>query len=331
MKDLNLQSKFLNRIIESLPDNISFVDELADLLKVSNDSAYRRIRGETSLSINEVSTICNKYKISFDIFSQYENSISFQYNALEDSFAFKDFLKAILQDMQQIDSSKDNQIIYAAVDIPIFHHFNYPELSAFKTFYWLKAIVGVEAFKDKRFSRDLINDEITEMSKEIYKNYIKIPSIEIWTTETINSLLKQIEFFWESGVFNTIEDALIVCQQAKEEIILLEKQAEKSNKQLNPNSEEGKFDLYFSDIEIGNNCIYTKRADIKSVYLNVHTFNKLITSNQKFINQTEAWLENLISKSTLISGVSQKNRYQFFKKAKEKVNKLIKKIEEEDK
>ncbi|MBN2667678.1 MAG: hypothetical protein JXR60_00490 [Bacteroidales bacterium] len=319
-----LQINFLNRIIESLPDSISVVDELSDLLGISNDSAYRRLRGETSLSINEVATLCSHYNVSFDMFAQYEDSIAFKYNQLNDSDAFKNFLNSILNDMQQIAASKDPMIKYAAVDVPIFHHFNYPELSAFKMFYWMKAIVGVEQLKDKKFSVELINQEISDISKAIYDTYNKIPSVEIWTTETINSLIKQVQFYWESGNFQTQKDALIVCNQVKEEIEVIEKQAEYSAK----SSQDSKsFMIYHSDIEIGNNCIYTKRAELKSVYLSVHTFNKLTTTNQKFIYETELWLNNLISKSTLISGVSQKNRYQFFKKAYQKIDDLILLIE----
>jgi len=57
------QTKLMQRLRDGLPENISFVDELADLLQVSTDSAYRRIRGETALSIEEIASICKKFKI----------------------------------------------------------------------------------------------------------------------------------------------------------------------------------------------------------------------------------------------------------------------------
>jgi len=41
---------------------------------------------------------------------------------------------------------------------------------------------------------------------------------------------------------------------------------------------------------------------------------------------TELWLNNIIKKSTLISGVSEKQRYQFFKKAFNILDNLIDKI-----
>ena len=47
------QILLMQRIKEALPKNISLVDELADLLKISNDSAYRRMRGQTDLSVEK--------------------------------------------------------------------------------------------------------------------------------------------------------------------------------------------------------------------------------------------------------------------------------------
>ena len=43
-----LQTRFLDAIKQMLPASTSLVSEISDLLEVSNDSAYRRIRGETA-------------------------------------------------------------------------------------------------------------------------------------------------------------------------------------------------------------------------------------------------------------------------------------------
>ena len=50
------------------------------------------------------------------------------------------------------------------------------------------------------------------------------------------------------------------------------------------------------------------------VYLAYNTFNKISTTNQPFGEEINNWLLNLIRKSTPISEVSEKQRYQFFKK-----------------
>ncbi len=321
----NLQINFLNHIKDIIPKTSSLSDELAEVLDISTDSVYRRLRGETLLSVNEVYKLCSHYKISFDLFTHQAKNIAFHYDELKTPEGFHTYLSSIYQDMKQIERSEKKQIVYAAIDVPIFHHFKYPELSAFKMFYWMKAVVDLPSLQGKKFSISHVSPEFARIGKEIYRVYQNIPSVEIWTDETINSLIKQIEFYWDAGYFETQEDALTVCSQAKEEIETLNKQAELSNKFMKPDIENN-FMLYHSRIEIGNNCILTRKGNIDSVYLSVHTFNKIVTGNPGFVEDSKEWLENLIKKSDLISGISQVNRYRFFKRASDKLEKLFDKI-----
>lgn len=328
MPEVPIQARFFEYIRRLLPENTSLAEDISDVLNISTDSVYRRLRGETSLSVDEVHRLCNHYDISFDVFSTKSRNIVFRYDKLDDSVGFEHYLSSILEDMKKIQASENKQIIYAAIDVPIFHHFNYPALSAFKMFYWMKAVVDVPELSDKKFSAEYINERFSKLGKDIYNTYSRIPSVEIWTEETINSLVKQIEFYWDSGNFAQKSDALLVVDQARQEVETLKRQVEKSNKLMTENGpEESSFTLYYSDIEIGNNCIYTRRADTDLVYLSVHTFNKIITANPAFRDETKVWLNNLMKKSTLISGVSEKNRYRFFKTIETKIERLYNKIE----
>ena len=64
------QLEFIERIKQMIPPHHSMVNEMADLLSLSNDSAYRRIRGETALTIDEVVLLSNHYQLSFDSFNK---------------------------------------------------------------------------------------------------------------------------------------------------------------------------------------------------------------------------------------------------------------------
>ena len=87
------------------------------------------------------------------------------------------------------------------------------------------------------------------------------------------------------------------------------------------------FTMYYSEIEIGNNCILVNVNNMSRVYLTYNTFNKISTANQKFCDETKTWINYLISKSNLISGVSEKQRLQFVNKMLEQFKDTRKKIE----
>jgi len=323
-----LQTQFFDKIKDIIPTNQSMVDDIADLLGISKDSVYRRIRNSTSLTLEEIVKLCSHYKVSFDLNPQQtENNVTFSYNSLKSHIDFKKYLNNILQDLKSIAKSSDKQVIYAAIDIPIFHHFNFPELAAFKMFYWMKGVINDQHLYGKKFNVGFIDEEFIELGQELYHYYQHIPSIELWTTETINSQIEQIQYYWESGLFETKDDALHICKLTEEELLLLQQQADSGSKIIDgTGTQDNSFKLYQSEIEIGNNCIITKRGKTNAVYLSFHLLNYMVTSNDHFCNQTLEWADNLIKKSVLISEVSEKLRYKFFRNALEKIRKLTEDI-----
>ena len=78
-----------------------------------------------------------------------------------------------------------------------------------------------------------------------------------------------------------------------------------------------------------NNCVLVKLNELKVVYLSHQTFNTISTSNNKYSEETEVWLNNIMRKSNLISGISEKLRYQFFKKAFKVLEDLEERIRED--
>jgi len=316
--ETTLQANFLNRIKIILGPDKSLVYELAELLGVSTDSIYRRLRGETLLTIDEIALLCKRFNISFDILSGNTSGlVTFQFSLLKDVEGYLAHWNYMLNDMKQIAAAEKKQVIYAAVDIPLFHHFKFPELATFKLFYWMKEVMNEPSLKDKSFNPDWLIPELLQISKEIYSTYCEIPAIEIWTESTVNSMLKQIEYYWETGQFASKELALLIVDKAIDEIETIIKQAEncsKTDKPSDPGSEKLNFQIYQSDIEIGNNCVYTIRDNFSAVYMGFLTFNTMATNNEIYCRETEVWLTNITKKSTLISGIAQKQRYQFFRK-----------------
>jgi len=55
-QEKSTQELLFQVIKQRLPSNLSFVHDISDLLGISYDSAYRRIRGEKELSMEEIKT-----------------------------------------------------------------------------------------------------------------------------------------------------------------------------------------------------------------------------------------------------------------------------------
>lgn len=323
-----MQEVFIKHLKQVVPSNVSLVDDIADLLKISNDSAYRRLRNETELSLDETYKICKHYRISVDsVFSNKGGSVTCNYIKLTDSEEnFESYLTSLLNQLERLQKSEDAKIIYAAEEIPIFHSFFSKELAAFKLFYWQRSVLNIPTYQTKKFDWDVISEKQLELTDKIHKSYLKIPSTEIWTDETINTTIKQIEYYFESGAFKEKEDAILVLQELKKMAQAINQYAESENKNELNNSNITPFNLYNSDLVIGTNCIHVTIAGSVISYISFNTMNSLTTSNHQFCEEIEHWMKNLIKKSTLISSIAEKQRFQFFSKAYKAIDLSIERI-----
>jgi hypothetical protein len=295
---------------------------------------YRRIRGETKLNIEEVALLCEKFSISFDSFLKTNlSTVNFQYREMNKGLvSFTDHLMDLKRNLIQIEQSKEKHVYYGCEDIPIFHNLSDERIAAFKIFYWLRSIMNEPAFQQEKFSFELIPSEIIDLGKELYDLYCKIPSSEIWTDTTLQSTIKQVHYYWESGMFRSKEDALSVCDSLRKTMLRILKQAELKSKVISNSGNsnvESNYSLYLSDLEITNNSVLVKIGAFSSVFLGHLTFRTMSTTNRLYCEETERWINNLMSKATLVSGVSEKIRNQFFNKAIGMIDQLIKEIEQD--
>ncbi|MBC7694794.1 MAG: hypothetical protein H7141_05025 [Burkholderiales bacterium] len=326
--EFEIQEMFIKHLKQIVPANVSLVDELADLLKISNDSAYRRLRNETVLSLDETYKICKHYQISIDsVFSNRGDSVSCNYIKLTDSSDnFESYLSGILAQLTRLQKSEDIKIIYAAEEIPIFHSFYSKELASFKLFYWQRSVLNIPEYQSKKFEWDIIPEKQLQLAVDIYKTYLQLPSTEIWTVDTIHTTIKQIDYYFESGAFLEKEDAILVLLELKKMVQAINRFAENENKNEKNKSIITPFNLYNSDLVIGTNCIYINANGSVYSYISFNTMNSLTTANQQFCEEIEHWTKNLIKKSTLISGVAEKQRFQFFSKAYKAIDLSIERI-----
>ena len=133
MSDANLQKELFNHIRESLPPHISLVDEMADLLNLSTDSVYRRIRGEKPVPLQELKLLCEHFNLSLDQVLQLQtNNVMFtDEEAQAPVNDFKQYLGGILQLVQHFNSFNQRQMFYLSKDIPIFYFYYFKEIAAF--------------------------------------------------------------------------------------------------------------------------------------------------------------------------------------------------------
>jgi hypothetical protein len=324
MAEKNLQEQLFQAIRESLPPSLSFIDAIAEALHLSTDSAYRRIRGETPLVLEEVKVLCRQFSVSLDQLMQTASDAVVFHPVLVNNldYTFDHFLSGIIQALQQLAAASQKEMIYMSKDIPLFHYFQFKPLLAFRYFFWMKSILQHPDFVNQTFSMTHITPALERKAIEISKLYKGISSTEIWNSESINSMLAQIDYYREAGYISSLKDVGLLYDALRETLEHVSNQAEWGCKFLpgeNSSVQQSNYRLLANQVVIGDNTILVMAEGRKTVYINYDVLNYITTSDAAFCNATYNRLENLMQRATLLSDGNEKQRRVFF-------NSLLKRI-----
>ena len=325
MAETNLQKELFDHIRNSLPANVSMVAELADMLNLSYDSIYRRVRGEKPLQLNELKLLCEHYNLSLDQVLQLQsNKVLFTDNEANDpGTGFKEYMEGLLQQLKYFNSFDHRQLSYLSKDVPVFYFFYFKELAAFKSFFWSRSILNDPGFERKNFSLDTFDgDEYFKIGQKVLKEYNSIPSTELWNYESIISTILQIQYYSDAGIFETTADLNKVVDSCSAMLDHLEKQLEKGRKFMPGAGEAGygaTLKFYVNEIILGNNSILVETDDIKTTFINHIVLKYISTTDKKFTEKAFHNFQNLVSRSVLISETGEKDRTIFFKTLQEKL------------
>jgi len=328
----NQAQEFLfQRIKEMLPPSASLTETISDILHVSNDSAYRRIRNETPLVLEEAKELCEHFNLSLDqILNIRSNSILFENIRINHQFySYERYLSDLANLTHYVNSFGQKEIIYLTKDVPLFHNFYFKPLTAFRYFFWMKTILQSRDYATRTINLNEVPEEIEKKCGEIAKAYLPIPSTEIWNTECVNSIISQIEFYREGGLFSSAADIVLVYEALQQTILHLKEQVEHGCKFLpgeNPQTKKNNFNFFFNRVILGDNTILVTTDHVKTVYLNYDALNYMVTRDENFCNQCEEDLVNLMKRATVISQTSERQRNIFFGILLAKIEDRLRKI-----
>ena len=188
----------------------------------------------------------------------------------------------------------------------------------------MKSILDYKTLKGIKFDlQDTRYDKFDAIAKKITVLYVKIPMTEIWNAESIDSTLRQINFYKEAGSFKNPSDVKLIYSKVEDLVNHLEKQAElglKFHAGQEPTTASTEYRMYINELILGDNTIFVKLDDTKMTFLNYGVLQIVHTTDERFNNSMSETLDNLVKKSMLISQSGEKERVRFFNTLREKIN-----------
>jgi len=86
-----------------------------------------------------------------------------------------------------------------------------------------------------------------------------------------------------------------------------------------PLSNAASYNLYNNELILGDNTVLAELDEMKITFLNHSVINYVVTRDVQFNAHMYDNIQNLIRKSTQLSGVGEKERARFFNRIRDKI------------
>lgn len=324
MTPTTIQQQLFKQVKERLPKHVSLPDELASLLGISTDSAYRRIRGEKTMDLGELTLVCSTYRLSLDaLMAQGTGQFVFNGRFVGSSdYPFHAWLAGMNAQLEQLSAVRDPIFVFRAEDIPTFHYFQFPELTRFKLFFWRRTILDLPDFRTRRFDLEEREEDLVALARKTFLTYTRMSSTELWNVGGLSAFLRQIMFYREVGLFGREKDADVLLDALLALVDHLQAQAEAGVKFMlgdTPDSGVAPFNIYVNEVMQGDNLIYAEAGGQRMVFINHSAINYVSTMDTAFCDFVQASISNITRRSVLISGTGEKERIRYFRGLRDEI------------
>lgn len=325
------QIQLFDRLIALYPKKSDAVQSFEDILNIGKDGVYRRIRGETLLTPEELVKLAKVHQISLDqMIGHQQNDVLFHFNSFSNKInTFEDFIDTLVQTAQQLHYVHHGQVLYASSEVPIYYQTIVPNFFSFKLYVWARTVWNFNQFENIAFDFSLIPKSVHLKCKMAFEAYQQLPSIELWSSGIFENTFSQInhhldyqKFIHPSIALKLIDDLELLCKHMSE-------MAAVGKKYLPGNSPEtgSDFTLYHNEMIYTNNTILFVSPELKVLFSTLCNPNFIVSRDRRIVDFMDQWFQTVKNKSILISRINDKERNRFFDSIARKIDIMRKKVE----
>lgn len=322
-----LQRLFIEAIRQKIPSNISIVDEVAAILGISYDAAYRRLSKKVHFSLQESVQLAKHLNISLNKLYDVGKPNEYIVQSSEDIKSIEDFntyLINVNKELRPLKGNPDDWILFSARELPMYYYFINPVLRKYKAFQWFYLLNITPVNKSILYKDFVVPEYILKNMEDLGDTYQQINLTEIWSYGAIDNALHQILYLFKMQLLD-MKQAVNIVQSIQEVIESIEIQT-----QYKDPDNSRKHALYYNEMNIMDNSTLIKhkgKIRLGHPYALLRYF--LIDDPAACIEQ-EKYIKEQMKHAICISNTSQKEHAIFFNNNYKKLQKIIEILEYEN-
>ncbi|MDR3058559.1 MAG: helix-turn-helix domain-containing protein [Prevotella sp.] len=305
--ETELRRKITAKILAKIPSYLNPVDFLYDVLGISKESIYRRIKGEVSFTLEDLIKISSRLFISLDeiVYTSLNNEpgqqpILFQSQSdklFNPQQTFLDFLSAYIHNLDKTSKAKKLEVMVAANRLMILTAVNFDYLFKFYYYRWIHQT----QLKPLDFSLSdiVLSDSLLAKQRKLktYKrsgNHTYILDIYF-----LRNTIREIQYYYDRQLISDSE--ILLLQNDLYKFIDVMEYIIKQGDQI-----EGYTNyIYLSSTQIDSSGLYSKYDDKEAINLWISYGINIRSTNARMCKTYLSWFNSLKKYSTLISGCNE--------------------------
>lgn len=297
-----------------IPENVSPVHILTELLNLSKESVYRRLRGQIPFTITEIIEISKHFGFSIEeiINQKYFN---FEKDIEEDNQSeWQDIditnyqlFSGNVELYKNLHKAKKASSFIVSTRIPVFFTMSFDRITTFYLYKMAHQLMDVPL--DFYFSDFEINNAATSLRQQFIYYYNRIRDLTILIDKNcFQNVINEINYFYERNLLS-VEDRT----QLKEELFLVLDLVEQIARK-GYNDCDTKVDLFISSIGVEANYAYYQFDNNSLSYCWTYGFNNITVNKDRNTTRIyRKWFDSLKKYSTYITRCNHKQSSEFIK------------------
>lgn len=319
-----INQKIIAAIKEHLPFNQKIVSYLVDLLQLSKESAYRRIRGEIPFTIEEMLSIVVDLGVSIDEILDYvpkqKSGFEIPSTILTDPIdGLARTLKINNNFIKNLSEAESSEVIIAFNRLSIIIHIKLDYV--FKFLYYKYLIQTHDLPLNFSLSDLVLSEEIDFLRKEYLYYFHRIKNTTyIFDENIIPRFIKEVLYYYNRNLIN------------KEELLLIQKDLFELIDQIYTSTQTGKnmngenINIYLSMFDLSSTSSYIEYDSNHIVRLWINTITPVNLYGNEIVEIQKKWFTSLKKQSTLITQSSEMQQSQYINKQRKLVNEMMKNL-----
>ncbi len=295
----SFQHVFLGRLAKRFSSRSEMVRQVSGVLHVGRDAVYRRMRGDTALTADEMMLLSETFRLKLEAETEVGEVPKLRYpstrNPIKTEFDHFANLEKQVAELKRLSGAS---IDLASPELPMYYEMSTPLLCKFKTFTHGITSWDIDKWKNAEFTPDLISDQIYVSANQMIQDHYRLPTREIWSVGLLDVTLRQINYMVQVGRLRRREH----IEQLFDELLRIVDHLERmtrSGKRFpmgeDPQENSPSFRVYHNELSNTNNIVLIQTKMATFVFTSLVYPNYIVATDDRLCNEVEHWFENLVA------------------------------------